>query len=986
MKGISKIFAAALGVVALASCNNEDSFFGTANQNYNSTLNVEVAPMAGDEGEEGVTRAGFTVQNGKNYTAWLDGDKLRVYDENLQKYNTYTRDGGVFGTTGTQNASTFQLAPANFVSYAGWKEGTGLTALMQIPAALTYGEADKDGNTAYISNIPLFGKVTKKTDTELESSNNYLTGFLKVTLENGYSQNNALSIGSIKVTAQKWNGTAWVADDAMPLSGYFDAVLDPADNFEPGRTTAQTDANHSKLVKSGETVVADKYTSSILVKTPLTADNDYESVVYVPIVPGTYGRLLVEICHNNDGTGVYKAYALGGELAAAGTGKTIVQGHWYANADFVGDNAAALLATNAETKKMLYKNPLTYSLTLADGFVMEIEDAIVNCNLGYGDVIINVNASAKGLKTYATKKLNTITLPELKQNIVVNIAGNDLMTPGQNTDFELADLTITGGANDKGYGVFFNFVNDFDVQAHGIVLNTECPIGLAGDLSALTATNPVKVTGTGAVTLGDASTTLAFEAAAGKPVLVGDGTHAAGNLTVGYTTNTKLEIENQAKAANKLFINSEKVASVTDAGATEITIKGATHVTTSAATINIEAADADNVDLTLNKGVKTINLNNGVISNCVSGTVDFAAKSTIDVISDGNSAITCNPNIANVTFNYTAKYTKTTPITDAAVFAGTVSMNETTYTPIYTAAQLAATNNAAAGAAGYALMANITELNTGYAGADLKSNIIGNGKTIANIKKPLFGALTNDVTIDGINITGADIAFAENDFGGALAKSTAADVTVTNSSVAGSIAGHYYVGGYVGKVISGTLKFGNSDNASNRKPCTSAVNFTPSHTYGALVGWDLDAGTWGQFVGSVVATGAANATLNIMADCSASVDLDKKALYFDMNRTNNGTGTLNGWFKGASQKVGYIRSTVTTGVVSVKLGTTTYNNSATGNEVNAANTPAAGKITHTRYFIGSENGLKFVPAIPDNDDTNFYELGGILNTYEDAEY
>lgn len=111
---ISKILTAALGVVALASCNNEDSFFNDGN-NFTSTLEVNVAPMIGDDGE--VTRASFWVNNNKNYTTWQDGDAVRVYDANLSKYNTYTRASGVFGTTGTQTASNYQLSPANFVTY-----------------------------------------------------------------------------------------------------------------------------------------------------------------------------------------------------------------------------------------------------------------------------------------------------------------------------------------------------------------------------------------------------------------------------------------------------------------------------------------------------------------------------------------------------------------------------------------------------------------------------------------------------------------------------------------------------------------------------------------------------------------------------------------------------------------------------------------------------------------------------------------------------
>ena len=771
---ISKILTAALGVVALASCNNEDSFFNDAN-NFTSTLEVNVAPMIGDDGA--ITRAGFWVNNNKNYTTWQDGDAVRVYDANLSKYNTYTRASGVFGTTGTQTASDYQLSPASFVTYAGWKEGTGLTALMNIPAELKYGEFEKGENTAYVSNIPLFGKVSSIAGGNLESSNIYLTGFLKVTLKNGY--NSGAGIQSIKVTALKWNAGAWAAAGAdKPLSGNFDAVLDESDAF--GTTV---DAQKSKLQKGTEALVNYGYQSEILVKTDnLSNSTDYESLIYIPIIPGTYDRLQIDLCSDNAGATSVLSYAMGKSDNTHGTAKTIKAGHFYANADFIDVDGAAgvydYVATTDLTKKMEVSYDLIYNLAATT--TTEINDYLAMLTSTEGSVTVNVNtANALTVATTSTQpKMNTIFIPKLDGPMTLNI-GNGTNNVGMNIAGE--DLTITDadGVTDFTQPITIN-VYKFDAVADKkVIVKTKRPIALAGNFTGLTAATIVEASNTSILSLG--------------------------TVDAAFTS------------ANKVNVSSD-----TEHGETAVPEIMVLNVGTSIG----DLTNTDGADLYMYNGAITNlnlvkNANQSIemrgassITNIVAPIADLTASFQVDVTSYDNATLG-TPNEKTTATNKLT-YDFTAHVTSLSASAGLAAAQAN----IYTAAQLL--NLATTSVVAPVLKANVIVDADAVAqnkfpitlDANIVADFDGGWKSISGLKNPLFGTLTNGVK--NLALTNVEIEATEANIG-ALAKtfSVGGDKAIENVTVSGTKIGATYsnggvmdevynVGGLFGKVTNTT--------------------------------------------------------------------------------------------------------------------------------------------------------------------------------------
>ena len=96
MKGIIKLFPAALAVFALASCSNED-FFGS--ENASGKLQLE-ATVEAPNSDDGTTRAAFLFTANGNSSLWESEDEFRVYDAALQKYDKFVCDGSVIAVDG----------------------------------------------------------------------------------------------------------------------------------------------------------------------------------------------------------------------------------------------------------------------------------------------------------------------------------------------------------------------------------------------------------------------------------------------------------------------------------------------------------------------------------------------------------------------------------------------------------------------------------------------------------------------------------------------------------------------------------------------------------------------------------------------------------------------------------------------------------------------------------------------------------------------
>ena len=1003
MKKIFNLVPAALGLLALASCSNDEDFFGGDNLAGKTTLTVTIEEEAGTRMNAYQTGFDAVTSNGIKWS-FGEGDQIRVYDSKPNAYDifkyTASDAGNVFAINGKQlvdvenDAYTYALR-GEAISYAGWKRGTDAgvpVALVKIPQEIPYSEGTTTvgGKTyvTYTAGVPLWGTVNEGSSKDkLETTLQALGATVAVPFENGQKSVEQVRVRSLKVKDGKkitdvfsgkdesgttiaestteailvasgtntatffgTEGTDFEANADMPLSGWFEAELKTGGVII---NTTDEAVNQPATGREAVTVLTTYGT------TPKNYMDAYQNIAYLPVAPGTYPILVAEYY---DGTNW--------NFIKAWVGKTI----------------------NRNVRLQCPKTSFGLEYNLRAGTTTaEITKAMSTYNKGNGAIELNFNVDEDG--TYISghnlgtmnisgyPDLNTISIPALKGDIIVNVYGTA-------ANLSAAPLTITdadGVDNSTSeYGVTFNF-EGFATTTNTINLNTTTKVTLVGDYTNVNTTSPLVVTKTGGLTLGTEAN--AFQATDDATINIADQATpaiSAGDITVANTTSA-LKINNTA--VNKVSVG--KNVTLVDSKATAVTVTGAATVTTNAPTINVAAAAADVVGLYLNKGVTTINLTGGNITTLeapTSSPVAFAASSNINVVSSGSSAISCNPSIENVKFNYSSSFdgSKATAMgqfasSTIAISAytkrdggSTTSSTTSGFTAIYTAAQLAAaasfnTSNK------YALVANITELKNWTSPNLAAPFTVEAGKEIQKLDAPLFGIIQDVANVDGVTITNAAIATdVENAGTGILAKTIAGNVAVTSTSVAGSISGHYYVGGLIGIVPQGaTLTLGNG--TGTPKAVTTNVAFTNTKTYGT-VGWDMKAATWGQFVGTIQGT-SGTTSVEIKQDCSTSGTFDKSALYFPYNRTNNGTGTITGYYKGNSTYVGYVEGS--TGI------TLTYGGKSYKTTDSGAAVSSSGVTTTTYYLIGSVNNSLVSETA--NTATNVY-IYNYHNTYEASSY
>lgn len=317
-KSILKFFPAALAMVALASCSADDVLETARNNELGKkSMIVEIEDPVMDLGN---MRSSMHITNRGNERIFNTSDWLRAYDAQLQKYDRYqyAQDNNKF-TSDDDNVLNpkYMLFPSDMVEYGTWKSETGLFALMKF-AVYDGAEGKTDGHLsyaqesrtingadviAYTSNLPEFGMIDDLEDGQLINTKAvYLTGFLRIKIENG-----ARNVKAIRVRSLNEDGSP---NTKMPLWGYFDAILD-------GETTPVTyKTNKSKLVVSTEKL-AKTYETSHPDRTTLIVDltgeiKNYTSYVYIPIVPTSttvdaensevrYPKLQVEYLEEGEG-------------------------------------------------------------------------------------------------------------------------------------------------------------------------------------------------------------------------------------------------------------------------------------------------------------------------------------------------------------------------------------------------------------------------------------------------------------------------------------------------------------------------------------------------------------------------------------------------------------------------------------------------------------------------------------------------------------
>ena len=268
MKSFIKFVPAALALVALASCSNDDLFGNGNSQEVKGALTVNVAPL--NDGEA-VTRAA-SIPALNNDIDWQNGDQINVYDEDLSRFDEYSYQGNVFGlkdasqtASNMRNTMTYALFPADRVDYHGWSPADGPKAVIRIPEKIVYNSASEyqvaSNNTAYVSNLPMFGTVTSgSTFGNVEVGLTWLTAVLRIQLNDAFANLSYLKIET---------------DVEHPITGAFEALLDKAG------VTPQLQVGTNAL-ENGTVMYID------VRKVPAAL-----SYIYVPVVAGSYQKFTV---------------------------------------------------------------------------------------------------------------------------------------------------------------------------------------------------------------------------------------------------------------------------------------------------------------------------------------------------------------------------------------------------------------------------------------------------------------------------------------------------------------------------------------------------------------------------------------------------------------------------------------------------------------------------------------------------------------------
>ena len=293
MKKFFKFIPAALAVLALASCSN-DELLGEKAQQAQDVANKGDLRLSWDAFDnEGGTRAMRNNNFGK--LTFENGDQVNVYSDDLYKTDWYTfqDDAFYYDSEGEKMVDNpkFGVMPGETVRKAYIDRATRTTRVdIEIPDLIEYGsdqEAKIDGTDMYACNLPAFGYASLNEAGYVEVKNlRYMVGILKIDLEKAVSNASYLRLINYGQGAVDANGNGefqhgadyseldW--NTAKPLSGQLTAAL----------AADEADRKEVKLEVLDETLPTAPY---LYVDLRHVASNT--SCIYIPVVPGLDGDL-----------------------------------------------------------------------------------------------------------------------------------------------------------------------------------------------------------------------------------------------------------------------------------------------------------------------------------------------------------------------------------------------------------------------------------------------------------------------------------------------------------------------------------------------------------------------------------------------------------------------------------------------------------------------------------------------------------------------
>lgn len=191
MKGILKLFPVAIAAMAFVSCSDDLNGSGTASQQIpDNALRFSL------EGGN-TTRAGFVggVMDATSALQfrWVQGDVIRVYQDDLATWDKYTYAGTEFGTDDVftpdnqNNLTSYSIGvyPADEVEgvYMDKNNKDMKHIQMNLPMVYDYQEGldtDADGSAGYRCDMPMYGNITDKAQAVTQM--NFLSAYVRIYL------------------------------------------------------------------------------------------------------------------------------------------------------------------------------------------------------------------------------------------------------------------------------------------------------------------------------------------------------------------------------------------------------------------------------------------------------------------------------------------------------------------------------------------------------------------------------------------------------------------------------------------------------------------------------------------------------------------------------------------------------------------------------------------------------------------------------------
>ncbi len=279
MKNLFKLTAAAVALFTLASCAEDDVQYGSK-QGVTAANEMKIIAEEMDGGNL-VTRSAYVGTT--NARVWQETDEFKVFGPQVvgqYDYYKFSKASNKFLINGTKDLETASFVgfPRDLVNGQNWiKEDQAAYLEYTIPDMLpTYDEVAGSDPVAYVSNLPLWG--TAENDGEGISAKVYfLTAIIKVSLENAAS-----NATDVRIIAYK--DIAGTSDPAIISGSSWVQLSDKGTVFSPSEVQLPAPTAGQNYVRMPLGDLTSKAATS---------------VVYLPLIAGTYGNVKVQYSTDN---------------------------------------------------------------------------------------------------------------------------------------------------------------------------------------------------------------------------------------------------------------------------------------------------------------------------------------------------------------------------------------------------------------------------------------------------------------------------------------------------------------------------------------------------------------------------------------------------------------------------------------------------------------------------------------------------------------